>query len=100
MIVVQWAMRSAEGSCGALQALQASSRDVARASAPELTVAAAGTAKAKRPMAPPPSTERRKSYHRARMAAPLRSDWPTPAPDWSRPGREELIIDGPAGQAA
>jgi hypothetical protein len=61
MIVVQWAMRSAEESCGALQALQASSRDVARASAPEVTVAAAGTAKAKRPMATPPSTERRKS---------------------------------------
>jgi hypothetical protein len=61
MIVVQWAMRSAEESCGALQALQASSRDVARAAAPEVTVATAGTAKAKRPMATPPSTERRKS---------------------------------------
>ncbi|MGC1762338.1 MAG: hypothetical protein WA769_05130, partial [Pseudolabrys sp.] len=47
MIVVQWAMRSAEESCGALQALQASSRDVARAAAPEVTVATAGTAKAK-----------------------------------------------------
>src|SRR5262249_40466488 len=28
--------------------------------------------------------------HRARMAAPLRSDWPTPAPDWSRPSHQKF----------
>jgi hypothetical protein len=60
MIVVQWAIRAAAESCGALQAFQASSTDVARAAPPEVTVAAADTAKAKRPMATP-STERRKS---------------------------------------